>query len=178
MPPRGGPCFHLSLKLPGMKRPRVLAKRVRLGDSRVLVTIPRDLLPELRERFEALTRRRGEHLVWTGDCHGGSWPRMSVAYRSYGAAHLAWLLDGRVLMLGQKLYRTCSERHCIVPAHRSPTAPAWSPRRRAAHDAQKRRLVKRALKASSQARRLAWRMGADDALVVGIPWAASAKETT
>jgi hypothetical protein len=145
---------------------------------RVLITIPRDLLPQLRERFAALTRRRGEHLVWRGDSHRGAWPRLSVAYRSYGAAHLAWLLDGRVLMLGMKLYRRCGERHCIAPAHRSPTAPKWSPRRRAAHEAQKRRLVKRATKASIQARRLAKSLGADDALVVGIPWAAASRNET
>ena len=94
------------------------------------ITMGAALLAELRPRFEANTRREGKHLLWTGELHRGTWPRIAVDGRAWGAAAVAWLLSGKPLMLGARLWRTCTRQRCI--SCRSTQAPPWSPKRRAA----------------------------------------------
>src|SRR5437868_849327 len=102
------------------------------------VTLAPQVLEALRPVFEARIRRgAGGCLIWTGQVHRGAWPRVFRDGRAWGAAHLAWMLSGRALVLGSKLWRRCPELRCVAPEHRSVQAPPWSPKRRAAEQARK-----------------------------------------
>src|SRR5262249_62253719 len=90
------------------------------------------LLAAVKPRFEAFTRHEGGHLLWQLEMHRGAWGRLYVDGRSWSAAAIAWVLDGRPLVVGSRLWRVCAEPRCIAPWHRSVTAGPRGPRRGAA----------------------------------------------
>jgi len=131
--------------------------------SRTLVTMSPALLADVRARFEANCRRSGTHLLWTGDLHRGAWPRISVDRRTWSAAAVAWVMSGRLYILGSRLWRRPGcPANCIEPRHRSVEAPRWSPRRRAAEQRRK----------SSATRRSAPNAASETSM----PWAAKGTE--
>lgn len=119
------------------------------------------LLAEVRERFEKQCHREGPHLIWDGERHHGVWPRISVDGRYWSAAAVAWLLSGKALVLGARLWRTCDRERCI--SCRSTQAPPWSAKRRAAE--QRRDSISR-------------RSAPIDAPEPSMRWAAAGKDET
>src|SRR5262249_32280768 len=70
------------------------------------------LLAAVKPRFEAFTRHEGGHLLWQLEMHRGAWGRLYVDGRSWSAAAIAWVLDGRPLVVGSRLWRVCAEPRC------------------------------------------------------------------
>lgn len=138
------------------------------------------LLAAVKPRFEAFTRHEGGHLLWQLEMHRGAWGRLYVDGRSWSAAAIAWVLDGRPLVVGSRLWRVCAEPRCIAPWHRSVTAVPWGPRRRAAANGTllRRKMLARAAASGFDAKRIARRLRGVTG-PVGEPvtsWAAAGKD--
>ena len=91
------------------------------------------VLDELRSRFQTLIKRAdGGCVEFTGVPHPSGWLRMWLDGRAVPARRVAWLLAGRTLPLGARVYSTCRNPRCVAVRHLTAAPLPWSPKRRAA----------------------------------------------
>jgi len=94
-------------------------------------------LEKLRPLFQKRVRRIPKgHWLWLGKV-SRDWNCLFTRQGTWGAAKAFWVYSGRVLLAGQRLWRTCPEPRCVAPEHHTTTPPAWSAKRRAAEQRRK-----------------------------------------
>ncbi len=122
-------------------------------------TVPPAALAALNARFDDLVRVNPQTgcVEWRQPLHPSGWARVWFRDRTWSVARLAWLLDGRVLPAGARLWRSCRTPGCVAVEHLVPKTYAAP----AAHGttATKRRVRRAPMRGDTSLAALARRLG-------------------